>query len=118
MKFLRTTLLAVGVLALASCSGYRVSKTATAGAIGSVLGAGVGAIVGSQTGHVGPGAAVGAATGLLAGAYVGQMLEWKDEERDVLDEQYRRQQEQILRQRREIEDLKRQQRYDEQYRHY
>ena len=85
---------------------------------GAVLGAGAGAIVGAPGGHAGTGAAIGGASGAVAGAIVGDaqdVVEKKSAEQDAT----LRKQEKILKQQsEEIDDAKRQQFYDEEYRRY
>lgn len=104
-------------LTLVSCS-EPFGKTAKGAIAGTAVGAGTGALVGSQVGSAGVGAAIGAGVGAVGGAIIGSSLEAQDEEEERLEELRRRQEHHLARQKREIEDMRRQQRYDELYRKY
>src|ERR1043165_547288 len=78
---------------------------------GGMLGAGAGALIGHATGHTAGGAAIGGALGALTGAVVGDQIQAGDNRSDAQDEELRRQ-------RREIEDLKRNQSRDSDYERY
>lgn len=86
---------------IASCASGGLSKRETGALGGGALGAGAGAIIGHATGHTAGGAAIGGALGALTGAVVGDQIQAQDNRGDSQDEELRRQ-------RREIEDLKRQ----------
>ncbi len=95
-----------------------LSQATKGGFIGTGLGAGTGALIGREVGNTGLGTAIGAGTGLLAGAIVGASFDAQDLEVESLQEERNEQLQQLERQRREIEDLRRQQRYDDLYRRY
>ena len=102
------------LLALTSCS-----KSTYKGAfVGGLIGAGTGAIIDSQAGNTGIATAVGAGTGALVGGVIGNSFQKQEGEQDNLAEQQRYQKAELSRQEREIEDIKRQQRYDDLYRRY
>ena len=106
------------VSTIVGCAQTGINKTAGGALTGSALGAGMGAIIGSQSGHAGPGTAIGAAAGALGGAIIGNSLQNQDEERLRLEEQQLRQEEENRRINRELEELRRNQRYDDTYRRY
>jgi uncharacterized protein YcfJ len=90
---------------IAGCASGGLSKRET-GALGAgALGAGAGAIIGHATGHTAGGAAIGGALGALTGAVVGDQIQAQDQKSDAQDAE-------LQRQRREIEELKRQQSRD------
>jgi outer membrane lipoprotein SlyB len=75
-------------------------------AIGTVGGAAVGGIVGSAVGHPGAGAAIGGAAGLGSGALIGDRIQALEKKQGDLDEQIKRNDQELQRQREEIEKLK------------
>jgi len=87
---------------VAGCASGGLSKRETGALGGGALGAGAGALIGHATGHTAGGAAIGGALGALTGAVVGDQIQAGDNRSEAQDEELRRQ-------RREIEDLKRQQ---------
>src|SRR5437870_7813117 len=87
---------------IAGCASGSLSKRETGALGGGALGAGAGALIGHATGHTAGGAALGGALGALTGAVVGDQIQAGDNRSDAQDEELRRQ-------RKEIEDLKRQQ---------
>lgn len=93
-------------LALSACASGGLTAREK-GALGAgALGAGAGAIIGHQTGHAGAGAAIGGALGALSGAVVGDQIEAQNQRSSA-------QEAELLRQRREIEELKRRQESDD-----
>src|SRR2546422_4576061 len=86
---------------LAGCASGGLSKRETGALGGGALGAGAGALIGHATGHTAGGAAIGGALGALTGAVVGDQIQAGDNRSDAQDEELRRQ-------RQEIEQLKRQ----------
>jgi len=91
--------------------------------VGGAVGAGAGAVVGNQMGHPGEGALIGAGAGALTGAGTAAIADSaakRSFEEKIAEQQeiIRRQQEEIKRQDREIEDLKRQQYYNESLRRF
>ena len=105
----RIKLVVIGGLFLASCSadGQSINSTGKGAIAGTALGAGTGAIVGSATGKAGVGTAIGAGLGALGGALVGYGVGGEDSRRNALEERQFQQQQEIERQRREIEELRR-----------
>ena len=86
-------------------------------AIGGVVGAGTGAAVGSQSGNAGTGAIIGGASGAVVGGAVGSTVnkETSTAEEDAMAEYQKKQ---IERQKRELDDIRRQKLYDDKYRRY
>lgn len=117
MKFSKLFMVVSVALAMSACA-KDVNRATYGGLGGAALGAGLGAIVGSQSGHAGEGVAIGAALGGISGTAIGNAQDRQDLQDEELRELQIRQEEEILRQRREIEALKRQQRYDDSYRKY
>jgi outer membrane lipoprotein SlyB len=74
--------------------------------IGTVGGAAVGGIVGSAVGHPGAGAAIGGAVGLGSGALIGDRIQALEKKQGDLDEQIKRNEQELQRQREEIKQLK------------
>lgn len=93
-----------------------MSSTVKGGLIGAAAGAGTGFIIDSQTGGTGIATAVGAGVGAVSGAVIGNSMDAQVEEQEQLVEQQRMHQFELNRQKREIEDMRRQQRYDDLYR--
>jgi uncharacterized protein YcfJ len=96
---------------IAGCASGGLSKRETGALGGGALGAGAGALIGRATGHTAGGAAIGGALGALTGAVVGDQIQAGDNRSEAQDEELRRQ-------RREIEELKRQQNRDSDYERY
>jgi uncharacterized protein YcfJ len=90
---------------IAGCASGGLSKRETGALGGGALGAGAGALIGHATGHTAGGAAIGGALGALTGAVVGDQIQAGDNRSEAQDEELRRQ-------RQEIEALKRQQNRD------
>lgn len=90
---------------LAGCASGGLSKRETGALGGGAVGAGAGALIGHATGHTAGGAAIGGALGALTGAVVGDQIQAQDNRSSAQDEELRRQ-------RREIEELRRQQNQD------
>src|SRR2546421_3393916 len=86
---------------IAGCASGGLSKRETGALGGGALGAGAGALIGHATGHTAGGAAIGGALGALTGAVVGDQIQAGDQRSDAQDEELRRQ-------RQEIDQLKRQ----------
>lgn len=114
---MKSLLIAIPLLFITSACGP-LSTTAKGTLVGTGLGAGTGALIGSQTGSTGAVTAVGAGVGALGGAIVGSSLEGQEEEKARLAEKQRLHQQELSRQKREIEEIRRQQRYDDLYRRY
>ena len=116
MKLIRITAVACILLAVASCSS---NPTPEGGAVvGGIAGAGAGALVGHDLGNTGAGALVGAAAGAGVGAVVGSQDNDKqeiiDKQNDIIAQQNREK----IRQRREVDQIRRQQYWDEKLQKY
>ena len=75
-------------------------------------------MIGSESGHAGVGAAIGGGAGALVGGALGNAEDTASYNDKKADEMLLRQQKEIDRQKRELEDVKRQKYYDDQYRKY
>lgn len=104
------------VISMSGCSTW--SSTEQGAVAGGLVGAGTGAVVGEQLGSAGAGAAIGAGTGAVVGGAVGQSKLDAEERFQAQRETIARQRATIERQNREIQDLKRQQYYNERLRRY
>ena len=112
-KITYSFLLVTSICACFATPGERVA-TGTIG--GAAAGAGLGAAVGAQTGDAGVGAAIGAGAGALTGAAYAASVSPDEREFAVENEALMRQQIEMERQNREIEDLQRQRYYDDRLR--
>jgi phage tail tape-measure protein len=103
--------LAVLLTVLSGCSGGALTTREKGAGIGALGGAAAGGLIGAAVGHPGAGAAIGGALGLGAGALVGDQLQGQEVRQQQQDEQIRRNQAEIDRQRLETERIKRRQEY-------
>ena len=94
-------------LLVAGCAGGSLTTREKGAGIGALGGAAAGGIIGSAVGHAGAGAAIGGVLGLGGGALVGDQLQGQNNRNADQDEQIRRNQSEIDRQRDEIERLRR-----------
>ena len=119
-QFFMSTRSVIVFALLSNLSGCFVGENASTGAgIGAVTGAGAGAVLGNQTGQVGRGAALGAASGTIIGGLAGGAVDAGDQEernKKKRDELLDFQQREYDRQYREVEDLRRQQYEDQEFR--
>jgi len=106
-----TALLLTGMFLIAGCAGGPLSTREKGAGIGALGGAAAGGLIGSAVGHPGAGAAIGGGLGLGAGALVGDQLQGQENRNYQQDSQIRSQQREIVRQRDEINQLKRQGEY-------
>jgi phage tail tape-measure protein len=109
----RTLTALFGVVLLASsigCSGGSLTTREKGAGIGALGGAAVGGIIGAAVGHPGAGAAIGGALGLGTGALVGDQLQGQEIKQADQQKQINTNQAELDRQRREIEEMKKQQR--------
>lgn len=83
---------------------------------GAVVGAAGGAVVGHQSGHTAEGAVIGGASGAVVGGVIGGSVDQEKRNKKDRDQMLEHQQREISRQKREAEDLRRQQFQDEQFR--
>lgn len=108
----------VGIVSLIGCADHDLSNRERGAIAGGTVGAGVGAIVGSQSGDAGVGLAIGGATGALVGGVIGDSLDSDDLRAQQQQIILKKQQAELDRQRKELEDLKRQDRYNDSLRRY
>src|SRR5881398_187345 len=94
--------LAVAAVTTAGCAGGPMTTREKGAGIGAVGGAAAGGLIGSAVGHPGAGAAIGGGLGLGAGALVGDQLQGQEHENYRQDQQIRRNQADIDRQRDEL----------------
>lgn len=95
------------VTLLSACAAGPMTPREKGMATGAAIGAGSGAIIGSTTGNAGSGALIGGAIGAAAGGLIGDRQQAQDQQRYSTDERIRQQEIELERQRREIEELKR-----------
>lgn len=96
---------------VAGCAGGSLTTREKGAGIGALGGAAAGGIIGSAVRHPGAGALIGGALGLGAGALIGDQLQGRDNEAVNQNQQINQNQLEIERQRRELEELKRQREY-------
>jgi uncharacterized protein YcfJ len=84
----------VSVLMIGCASGP-LTKREEGALGGGALGAGAGALIGHATGHTAAGAAIGGALGALGGGVVGDQLQSQDQRSAAQDEELRKQREEI-----------------------
>jgi phage tail tape-measure protein len=104
-----TSVLAILILTSSvGCSGGSLTTREKGAGIGALGGAATGGIIGAAVGHPGAGAAIGGVLGLGTGALVGDQLQGQDIKQAEQQQQINRNQAELDRQRRELEQLKRQ----------
>jgi phage tail tape-measure protein len=96
---------------LAGCAGGGLTTREKGAGIGALGGAAMGGAIGSAVHHPGIGAAIGTAFGLGAGALVGDQLQGRDNAAYEQDQQINANQQELERQRREIDELRRRPEY-------
>jgi uncharacterized protein YcfJ len=101
LSFLAAALLAAG------CAGGSLTSREKGAGIGALGGAAAGGLIGSAVGHPGAGAAIGGVLGLGGGALIGDQMQGQQNRNNDQDEQIRRNQSEIDRQRDELERLRR-----------
>jgi len=105
-----TTLFAILLLSTAiGCAGGSLTTREKGAGIGALGGAAAGGIIGAAVGHPGAGAAIGGALGLGAGALVGDQMQGQEIKQTDQQRQINSNQADLDRQRRELEQLKKQQ---------
>jgi outer membrane lipoprotein SlyB len=92
---------------VAGCAGGSLTTREKGAGIGALSGAAVGGLIGSAVRHPGLGAAIGGGLGLGAGALIGDQLQGRENQAWEQDQQIYRNQQDIMRQRQELEDLRR-----------
>jgi phage tail tape-measure protein len=95
----------------AGCAGGSLTTREKGAGIGALGGAAAGGIIGSAVRHPGAGALIGGALGLGAGALIGDQLQGRDNAASEQDQRINQNQQEILRQRKELEDLRRRPEY-------
>jgi outer membrane lipoprotein SlyB len=109
MNKMFATLLAVLILSSSiACAGGSLTTREKGAGIGALGGAAAGGIIGAAVGHPGAGAAIGGVLGLGTGALVGDQLQGQDVKQSDQQNQINANQAELERQRRELEQLKRQ----------
>ena len=108
IKIRPAILLIAGTVTFIGCAGGPLSTREKGAGIGAFGGAAVGGLIGSAVGHPAAGAAIGGGLGLGAGALVGDQLQGQENQNSRQDEDIRRNQAEIDRQRNELQKLKRQ----------
>ena len=94
------------------------SNTAEGVAVGGVVGAGGGAVIGAQSGNAAQGVAAGAAAGSMIGGLAGATVDAAEQEKvnqEKRDQLLEFQKREFDRQHREVEDLRRQQYHDREF---
>ena len=103
--------MALTALLLAGCAGGPLTTREKGAGIGALGGAAMGGIIGSAVHHPAAGAAIGTAFGLGAGALVGDQLQGRDNAAYDQQNQINSNQQEIERQRRELDNLRNQPEY-------
>jgi phage tail tape-measure protein len=96
---------------VAGCAGGGLTTREKGAGIGALGGAAAGGLIGSAVRHPAAGAAIGAALGLGAGALIGDQLQGRENAAYEQDQQINQNDQEILRQRRELEELRRRPEY-------
>jgi uncharacterized protein YqgC (DUF456 family) len=92
---------------VAGCAGGSLTTREKGAGIGALSGAAVGGLIGSAVRHPALGAAIGGGLGLGAGALIGDQLQGRENQAWEQDQQIYRNQQELTRQRHELEDLRR-----------
>jgi len=109
MNRILITLVAVLIVTSSvGCAGGSLTTREKGAGIGAFGGAAAGGIIGAAVGHPGAGAAVGGVLGLGTGALVGDQLQGQDIKQTDQQRQINNTQAELERQRRELEQLRRQ----------
>jgi Glycine zipper len=109
VRYTAPGLLIVAALLLTSCAGGPLSTREKGAGIGALGGAAAGGLIGAAVGHPGAGAAIGGGLGLGAGALIGDQFQGHENTNYRQQQQIQSNQNQINRNRRDIERLKAQQ---------
>ena len=107
------SVVAIGLIATlaAGCAGGSLTTREKGAGIGALGGAAAGGIIGSAVRHPGAGAAIGGLLGLGAGALIGDQLQGRENVATDQDRQINQNDQELLRQRRELEELKQRREY-------
>ncbi len=93
---------AVAVTMLAGCAAGGPTRREAGIGTGAAIGAGAGAIIGSTSGDAAEGALIGGALGAITGGLLGNQAEAQAQDQRAIDDEMRRQDAELERQRREI----------------
>jgi len=110
-QLLLRTLGIVLIGTIVGCAGGPMSTREKGAGIGALGGAAAGGLIGAAVGRPGAGAAIGGALGLGAGALVGDQFQGQEIQQQRQDDQIRRNQAELNRQRQDIDRIKRQSEY-------
>jgi phage tail tape-measure protein len=107
------SIVAIGLFATlaAGCAGGSLTTREKGAGIGALGGAAAGGIIGSAVRHPAAGAAIGGLLGLGAGALIGDQLQGRENVAADQQQQINRNEEELLRQRRELEELRQRREY-------
>jgi phage tail tape-measure protein len=94
-------------LLVAGCAGGPLTTREKGAGIGALGGAAAGGLIGSAVRHPALGAAIGGGLGLGAGALIGDQLQGRENQAAEQDQQIYRNQQELQRQRDQIEDIRR-----------
>lgn len=108
MNNIQAAFLALFLISSVGCAGGSLSTREKGAGIGALGGAAAGGIIGAAVGHPGAGAAIGGVLGLGTGALVGDQLQGQDIKQTDQQRQIQSNQAELERQRRELEQLRRQ----------
>jgi phage tail tape-measure protein len=92
---------------VAGCAGGSLTTREKGAGIGALSGAAMGGLIGSAVRHPALVAAIGGGLGLGAGALIGDQLQGRENQAWEQDQQIYRNQQDLSRQRQELEDLRR-----------
>src|SRR5499433_1902001 len=106
-----SVLFLAGSILVAGCAGGSLTTREKGAGIGALGGAAAGGLIGTAVGRPGVGAAIGGGLGLGAGALIGDQLQGQEIWQQQQDEQIRRNQIELDRQRQELDRVKRQSEY-------
>src|SRR5438093_11540439 len=98
-------LLLAGALFTSGCAGGPLTTREKGAGIGALGGAAAGGLIGSAVGHPGAGAAIGGGLGLGTGALIGDQLQGQEYQNDRQNDQIRRKNAELERQRYAVERL-------------
>lgn len=93
------------------CAGGSLTTREKGAGIGALGGAAAGGIIGAAVRHPAAGAAIGGALGLGAGALIGDQLQGRENQAADQDQQIYRNDQELQRQRRDIDQLRRRPEY-------
>lgn len=112
-KRISSVVVSMGLVAtlLAGCAGGSLTTREKGAGIGALGGATAGGLIGAAVRRPGMGAAIGSVLGLGAGALIGDQLQGRENTAYEQDRSIYENEQEILRQRRDIEELRRRPEY-------